>query len=213
MNPSAPHLNFRSSSMRLFTAWRSSRIFTSTMKYAVSPLLFSVGSYAAAIKQSQCYFELEASGGALGYVGQTNNGYSRIGGDRSPATYYISNGVITDSTGHGYFSPWANSDFGSDKDKSGAAHSGSFSIGGDGKLFYNGNNKFYACPAEKGEYDIRTYSDGHAKCVDVTFSTNGKCASGENGYGYDKHGHADLKRDDKHNYGDKKYHDGAQEGR
>jgi hypothetical protein len=48
-----------------------------------------------------CCFEVTASGGKSGTVGQLGDGQNRIGGGLAPATYCINNGGITDANGRG----------------------------------------------------------------------------------------------------------------
>lgn len=50
---------------------------------------------------SSCSFELTASGGESGTIGQLSDGQNRIGGGLSPATFTIDNGGVTDAAGRG----------------------------------------------------------------------------------------------------------------
>ncbi|KAH7039518.1 ubiquitin 3 binding protein But2 C-terminal domain-containing protein [Macrophomina phaseolina] len=135
------------------------------MKYAFSPL------------RSDCCFQLTASGGASGTVGQLNDGQNRVGGDYDAAKYCInSNGGITDSNGRGCILTPPTTQFQCDE---GASPTTGFSIGQGGEVTYNGSTQFYACPAADGEYNIYTKPvEGQDKCVEITLSTSGKCASG-----------------------------------
>lgn len=56
----------------------------------------AVGAYA-----SCCTFELTASGGQSGTVGQLSDGQVRVGGGLAQSSFTICNGTITDSNGYG----------------------------------------------------------------------------------------------------------------
>ncbi|OJD32057.1 gpi anchored cell wall protein [Diplodia corticola] len=146
------------------------------MKYAFSPLVFTLGASAAALKRSDCCFQLTASGGQSGSVGQLNDGQNRVGGGYSPATYCLSNGAITDKNGRGCILTPPTTQFQCDE---GASPTPGFAVGEGGQVTYNGSTKFYACPAADGEYNIYTKEvDGQDKCVEITLSTEGaKCAA------------------------------------
>ncbi|KAL0264724.1 hypothetical protein SLS55_000675 [Diplodia seriata] len=150
------------------------------MKYALSPLAVALGASAAVLKRSDCCFQLTASGGASGSVGQLNDGQNRVGGDYSPATYCLNNGAITDKNGRGCILTPPTTQFQCDE---GASPTPGFSIGENGEVTYNGSTKFYACPAADGEYNIYTKEvENQDKCVEITLSTEGgKCASGGGG--------------------------------
>jgi hypothetical protein len=60
-----------------------------------------LGASAFAVPRSSCSFELTASGGESGTIGQLSDGQNRIGGGLSPATFTINNGGIIDSEGRG----------------------------------------------------------------------------------------------------------------
>lgn len=147
------------------------------MKYALSPLAFTLGASAAALKRSDCCFQLTASGGAQGTVGQLNDGQNRVGGSYDAAKYCISsNGGITDANGRGCILTPPTTQFQCDE---GASPTTGFSIGQGGEVTYNGSTQFYACPAADGEYNIYTKPvEGQQKCVEITLNTEGKCASG-----------------------------------
>lgn len=131
--------------------------------------------------QDGCCFQLKASGEQSGLVGQLGDGQNRIGGGYQPATFCISNGEITDSNGRGCVVTPPNQ-FQCDE---GSSPTGGFSLSGEGGVQYNGNSKFYACGADKGEYNIYTKPvDGQKDCVEVTLSSSdGKCAGNGGGEG------------------------------
>lgn len=147
------------------------------MKYALSPLAFTLGASAAVLKRSECCFQLTASGGASGSVGQLDDGQNRVGGGYQAATYCLNNGGITDSNGRGCILTPPTTQFQCDE---GASPTTGFSVGENGQVTYKGNTQFYACPADEGEYNIYTEPvDDQDKCVEITLSTEGgKCASG-----------------------------------
>ncbi|KAM0714898.1 hypothetical protein Q7P37_009363 [Cladosporium fusiforme] len=128
-----------------------------------------------------CCFQLKASGEQSGLVGQLGDGQNRIGGGYEPATYCINNGEITDSNGRGCILTPPTSQFQCDE---GAQPTEGFSISSKGGVQYNGSGKFYACGADKGEYNIYTKPvDGQDDCVVVSLSSSdGKC-SGKGGGG------------------------------
>ena len=66
------------------------------MKSFVTALSLAAGAYA-----SCCTFELTASGGQSGTIGQLDDGQNRIGGGLPPANFTICNGSITDDAGRG----------------------------------------------------------------------------------------------------------------
>ncbi|GME42307.1 Ubiquitin 3 binding protein But2 [Neofusicoccum parvum] len=147
------------------------------MKYALSPLAFTLGVSAAALKRPDCCFQLTASGGASGTVGQLNDGQNRVGGGYGAAKYCINSaGGITDANHRGCILTPPTKQFQCDQ---GVSPTTGFSVGGGGEVTYNGSTQFYACPAADGEYNIYTKPvDGQSKCVEITLSTQGKCASG-----------------------------------
>ena len=72
------------------------------MKSFTALAAFAAGANALAIRGNSCCFELTASGGASGTLGQLSDGQNRIGGGLPPSSYCISpSGIITDSSGRG----------------------------------------------------------------------------------------------------------------
>ncbi|KAI7554812.1 hypothetical protein KC331_g280 [Hortaea werneckii] len=147
------------------------------MKTFATAAGMALGASAALLPRAdQCCFQLTASGGASGTLGQLSDGQNRIGGGLGEATYCISNGMITDKSGRGCILTPPTTQFQCDK---GASPDGGFSVGSGGNLQHNGDSTFYACPADTGEYNIYTQKvDGQSKCVKVTLNTGGKCAAG-----------------------------------
>lgn len=151
------------------------------MKYALAPLAFTLGASAAALKRSQCCFDLTASGGVSGTVGQLTDGQNRIGGGYSPTSFCLSNGGITDSNGRGCIVTNASGQFQCDEGK---APTTGFSVGSNGTLTFNGKAQFYGCPAADDQDNIYTRPvQGQEKCVPVMLSTSGQCSSSSGGQG------------------------------
>lgn len=72
--------------------------------YTFVTLSLALGASALVVPRSSnssCSFELTASGGESGTIGQLSDGQNRIGGGLSPATFTIDNGGITDAAGRG----------------------------------------------------------------------------------------------------------------
>jgi hypothetical protein len=69
--------------------------------YTFVTLSLALGASALVVPRSSCSFELTASGGQAGNIGQPSDGQNRIGGGLSPATFTIDNGGITDAAGRG----------------------------------------------------------------------------------------------------------------
>lgn len=151
------------------------------MKFALAPLAFTLGASAAALKRSQCCFDITASGGASGTVGQLSDGQNRIGGGYPPTSFCLNNGGITDSNGRGCIVTSASGQFQCDEGK---APMTGFSVGSNGTLIYDAKAQFYGCPAADGEDNIYTRPvQGQDKCVPVMLSTGGRCSSSSGGQG------------------------------
>jgi hypothetical protein len=74
--------------------------------YTFVTLSLALGASALVVPRSSnssssCSFELTASGGESGTIGQLSDGQNRIGGGLSAATFTIDNGGITDAAGRG----------------------------------------------------------------------------------------------------------------
>ncbi|OKL63341.1 hypothetical protein UA08_01156 [Talaromyces atroroseus] len=147
------------------------------MKSFATLAAFAAGANALAIRSDSCCFELTASGGASGTLGQLSDGQNRIGGGLPPATYCISSsGIITDSNGRGCILTPPTTQWQCDE---GATGTSGFSVTGSGDLAYNGNTTFVACQTgDNGELNIYTNppSADVSGCVDVTLEAD-KCAA------------------------------------
>ena len=128
-----------------------------------------------------CCFQLTASGGKSGTIGQLGDGQNRIGGGYAPATYCIQNGEITDSNGRGCILTPPTTQLQCDV---GATPTKGFSISGSGEVDYNGSGTFYACGANTNEYNLYTKPVENQKdCYEVKLSSGGKCAGNGGGGG------------------------------
>ncbi|KAF2722486.1 hypothetical protein K431DRAFT_211176, partial [Polychaeton citri CBS 116435] len=131
-------------------------------------------SAAALLPRDRCCFQLTASGGVSGSVGQLNDGQNRVGGGYSPATYCINGGSIIDNNDRGCILTPPTTQFQCDQ---GATPTSGFTISSSGQIQYNGSNAFYACPATDSEYNIYTNPvEGQDKCVQITLGSSGKCS-------------------------------------
>jgi len=109
-------------------------------------------------------------------AGQLPDGQIRLNGTEDTATFYISDGAITDSMGFGcVVTAPPTTQFQCDQ---GAAPDANFSIDAAGNLLYAGSPSFFACPATDTEYNV--YVDpnfGQAKCFAITLQASG-CGPG-----------------------------------
>ncbi|RFU30873.1 hypothetical protein B7463_g5437, partial [Scytalidium lignicola] len=143
--------------------------------YSLVAFLAIGGVSAVSIPRSTCSFQLTASGGQSGTVGQLPDGQNRIGGGYPQATYTIGSGVITDSTGRGCILTPSIEQWQCD---TGATPASGFSIGGNGRFNHSGSTVFYACPASDTEWNIYTTPvAGQLKCVEISLTASG-CGSG-----------------------------------
>jgi hypothetical protein len=145
-----------------------------------------LGASAFAVPRSSCSFELTASGGASGTIGQLSDGQNRIGGGLSPATFTISNGGIIDSAGRGCIltrklipnstSFIADSFIASVEQfqcDQGVGPTYGFAIDSNETLTYSGSSVFYACPASDTEWNLYTTPvTGQEKCVQISLTAS-----------------------------------------
>ncbi|TEY71647.1 hypothetical protein BOTCAL_0089g00260 [Botryotinia calthae] len=142
------------------------------MKYSASAsLAFAVGASAASIKRDTCSYNLTASGGQSGIVGQLDDGQLRILGNHPTATFTINNGETTDSKGRPCYLTSEASQYQCD---TGMSATGGFAIGADGTYSRSGSSVFYACPSSDNDYNIYTTPvTGQNKCVKVGLTASG----------------------------------------
>merc|ERR1712230_44677 len=98
------------------------------------------------------------------------------------AQYCISSGgTITDGSGRGCILTPPTTQFQCD---TGATPDSGFSVSSNGQLQHNGDDTFYACPADENEYNVYTQKvEGQDKCTKITLSTGGECQENGGGYG------------------------------
>jgi hypothetical protein len=183
INPSLPRQPSRRPSFHFKIPTRSPSIAILNMySKLVALALASSGASAVVLPRGDgCCFQVTASGGKSGTVGQLSDGQNRIGGSFAPATYCINNGGITDANGRGCILTPPSTQFQCDV---GAAPTTGFSISSEGQIQYNGSGKFYACGATATEYNIYTTPVKDQKnCVEVSLSSGGKCSGNGNGNG------------------------------
>jgi hypothetical protein len=162
------------------------------MRYAFAPVAFGLGANALVARQTSTCYQLQASGGAAGILGQLGDGQNRIGGDGNPTGCYClsgngdgndgeGSGGFTDSNGRGCILTPPTTQFQCDV---GATPTSGFAVGSSGGVTYNGSGTFYACPVnDNGEYNIYSSpAPGQNKCVEISLDTAGSCGSG-NGNG------------------------------
>lgn len=139
-----------------------------------------------------CPFTISSTGSFSCPAGQLPDGQIRLNGTENTATFYISNGGITDSNGFGCIVTGQSSrgcylaktnidtappttQFQCDQ---GAAPDASFSIDAAGNLLYKGSPNFFACPATDTEYNVYVNPNfGQTKCFAITLQASG-CGAG-----------------------------------
>lgn len=110
--------------------------------FLTSAAFVAVGS-AAILRRDQCCFQITASGGVSGVMGQLDDGQNRLNGTYSPATYCYSNGGITDSNGRGCIITTTNDSTKQFQCDEGTAAQAGFSIGANGTLSFDSSDQFY----------------------------------------------------------------------
>ncbi|KAH8787348.1 putative GPI anchored cell wall protein [Hyaloscypha sp. PMI_1271] len=130
-----------------------------------------LGASAFAVPRSSCSFQLTASGGESGTIGQLSDGQNRIGGGLSPATFAINNGGIIDSASRGCILTPSVEQFQCDQ---GVGPTFGFAIDSNETLTYSGSSVFYACPASDTEWNLYTTPvTGQEKCVEISLTASG----------------------------------------
>lgn len=150
------------------------------MRPFVAAAGLAAGASAAVLpRQDQCCFQLTASGGQSGVVGQLGDGQNRVGGSYPAGTYCLSGSAITDAKGRGCILTPPTTQLQCDQ---GATPDSGFSVSDNGELLHNGDSTFYACAAADGEYNIYTEtSDAQTQCSKITLNTGGQCSGNGNG--------------------------------
>ncbi|KAJ5688906.1 hypothetical protein N7462_003298 [Penicillium macrosclerotiorum] len=146
------------------------------MKSTIAIAALVAGANALVGRSDSCCFELTASGGASGTLGQLSDGQVRVGDDSlSAAEFCLSNSIITDSEGRGCIITSEATQFQCDE---GATGTSGFSLTSSGLLKFDGSSAFIAC--ETGENDGRnvytTNSTSVSQCVSIEL-TSDSCAA------------------------------------
>lgn len=113
------------------------------MKLIFYSAAFAAVSYAAVLKRDQCCFQITATGGVSGVMGQLSDGQNRLNGTYSPATYCYSNGGITDANGRGCIVTTTNDATHQFQCDEGTSAQAGFSISADGSLSFDSSSQFY----------------------------------------------------------------------
>jgi hypothetical protein len=143
----------------------------------VGALGLATTALAGVVPRENCCFQLTASGGVSGVLGQLDDGQNRVGGGHPTGTYCINDGGLTDSHNRGCILTPPTSQWQCDV---GASPTRGFSVGADGALLHDGSSEFWACPASEVEYNIYvTPVPNQKKCVKVGLNTDGNCKSAQ----------------------------------
>merc|ERR1712087_1013208 len=155
-----------------------------TMHAAFAAAGLALGASGAVLPRQQgCCFSLTASGGQSGTLWQLSDGQNRIGGQGGDGAQYCisSDGTITDGSGRGCILTPPTTQLQCD---TGAMPDSGFSVSSNGQLQHNGDDTFYACPADENEYNVYTQKvEGQDKCTKITLSTGGECEGNCGGNG------------------------------
>ncbi|KAH8891255.1 hypothetical protein GQ53DRAFT_765372 [Thozetella sp. PMI_491] len=121
---------------------------------------------------SGCTFSISSTGGIACPAGQLSDGQIRLNGTEPTAEFTINDGQITDASGRGCIVTDApTTQYQCDEGKSPVSR---FAIGADNTLSYNGNSKFWVCPATDTEYNVYIDPDfGQTKCFPVGLTASG----------------------------------------
>lgn len=146
------------------------------MRYTFVPLAFGLGANALVARSSTECYQLKASGGAEGILGQLDDGQNRVGDHLPAGCYCLCDGGFTDSKGRGCILTPPTTQFQCDV---GASPTGGFAVGSGGSVTYNGDSTFYACPVnDNGVYNIYSKPvNGQDKCVKISLSAAGSCGA------------------------------------
>ncbi|KAJ5716946.1 hypothetical protein N7488_002592 [Penicillium malachiteum] len=151
------------------------------MKSFVAIAAFAAGTNALVGRSDSCCFDLTASGGASGVLGQLTDGQVRVGDDSLSAAQFCINsaGGITDSEGRGCILTTETTQFQCD---TGANATTGFSITSSGELEYNGSPSFIACETGQngGRNVYTTNSTSVTECVNIALTAD-SCSSSSPG--------------------------------
>ena len=142
------------------------------MKLAIGVVALAAAAQALVSRESNCCFQLTASGSVSGIVSQLTDGQNRVGATGlTTGTYCISSsGGLTDSEGRGCILTPPTTQFQCD---TGASPSPGFSVGCDGTLYYEGSSTFYTCETgSNGENIYTSVGSAETGCTKITLNAN-----------------------------------------
>ncbi|KAK4502328.1 hypothetical protein PRZ48_005753 [Zasmidium cellare] len=142
----------------------------------IAALVAAVSGSIIPRSSEECCFQISASGGVTGTLGQIYDGQNRVGGGYAPATYCLKNGGLFDKNGRGCILTPPTTQWQCDE---GAAPTYGFSIGPNGSAQYNGSPEFWACPVnDNGEWNVYTQPvKDQKKCVQISLHTSSQCGA------------------------------------
>ncbi|KAJ5917145.1 hypothetical protein N7466_010699 [Penicillium verhagenii] len=166
------------------------------MKSTIAIAALVAGANALVGRSDSCCFQIAASGGESGSLGQLTDGQVRLGDTTlSAAEFCISNSIITDSEGRGCVitsesicSPKLKKSSSTNKKSSaettqfqcdqGATGTSGFTISSSGLLSFDGSSSFIACQTgeDNGSNIYTTNSTSVTECVSVKL-TGDSCAA------------------------------------
>ncbi|KAJ5618295.1 hypothetical protein N7528_006938 [Penicillium herquei] len=146
------------------------------MKSFIAIAAFAAGANALVGRSNSCCFEITASGGASGTLGQLTDGQVRVGDTTlSAAEFCLSGSIITDSEGRGCVITTETTQFQCDQGSSGTS---GFSLTSSGLLEFDGSSSFIACQTgeDNGSNIYTTNSTSVTNCVNVELTSDSTCA-------------------------------------
>lgn len=123
-------------------------------------------------RSDSCCFQLTASGGASGSLGQLNDGQVRVGDSNlSNAEFCLSNAIITDSEGRGCVITAETTQFQCDEGSTGTS---GFYLTSSGQLRLDSSSSFIACQTgeNNGRNVYTTNSTSVTDCVSIRLTSN-----------------------------------------
>ncbi|KAJ5703159.1 hypothetical protein N7488_010707 [Penicillium malachiteum] len=146
------------------------------MKSFIAIAAFAASANALVGRSNSCCFEITASGGASGTLGQLSDGQVRVGDTTlSAAEFCLSGSIITDSEGRGCVITTETTQFQCDQGSSGTS---GFSLTSSGLLEFDGSSSFIACQTgeDNGSNIYTTNSTSVTNCVNVELTSDSTCA-------------------------------------
>ncbi|KAJ5142246.1 hypothetical protein N7526_003241 [Penicillium atrosanguineum] len=133
---------------------------------------FVAGTNALVGRSDSCCFQITASGGASGTLGQLSDGQVRVGDTTlSAATFCLEDAIITDSNGRGCVVTTETTQFQCDE---GATGTSGFTLSSSGALSFDGSSSFMACATgqDNGDNIYTTNSTSVTQCVSVELTSD-----------------------------------------